>query len=224
MAETVEKQSINERVDEGLDQEALHLLTMLNLDAKNLVGKNIVDMGAGMGSLAHYLNKRGANVCSLDMKPPTNYISDKIEAARKFEETDESSADLKDLHIEIEKRYHEDDTFFIGNMKKTTFPEETFDLVVACHTLPVMGKPEAQVVEDVVSEMLRITKPGGEIRIGPVGLFTNKSDKKDNQTVALGGLQLREMYPDAEVRFKGVAGEKGEVDVLIIKKRHLAKD
>src|SRR6476620_10539840 len=100
------------------------------------LGDRVLDVGCGTGVLSKALADRGLHVIGIDASE--GYL----EGARRH-------------------RSHPNVTFEIGDMRRIRFADNSFDAAVSTLALDVV--PE---IEQVVSEMKRVTRPGGVVASG----------------------------------------------------------
>ena len=174
---------------DDIDIEILDNLHNLGISEADLVGKKVLDIGAGGGEFAQWANRHGANVTSLalDLEPQ-----------------------------EIERLGATHTPFVIGNATHLPFPDASFELVLSHAAVPnvvsALSEAEDKSLESLaeaaherrcaaVREAVRVLKPGGEIRFAPVirnernawGIDRNISMKKIfNELRSEPGLELVE--------------------------------
>lgn len=103
----------------------------------NISGGKVLDIGCGSGDFSIELARAGASVIALDIS------RDRIEAVKK-------KALEKGLTLDLR----------IGDAEKTTFPDETFDLILCRSVIEHVRNPE-----QLIKEMSRILKLNGAIQL-----------------------------------------------------------
>jgi len=105
---------------------------MLDITLNYLPEKpRVLDLGCGDGRDAHYLHQKGADVVGID---------------------------LSQGMINLARKKHPQVAFFKQDMRKTVFPDDTFDCVWASVSIINMPKSELSTIE---SEVFRILNPDG---------------------------------------------------------------
>jgi SAM-dependent methyltransferase len=99
-------------------------------------GDRVLDVGCGTGVLTFALAQRGAKAVGIDASEP--YLA----SARRL-------------------RSHTDITYELGDVRHMPYPDASFDACVSTLVLDII--PE---FEQVVSEMRRVTRPGGVVASG----------------------------------------------------------
>jgi 2-polyprenyl-3-methyl-5-hydroxy-6-metoxy-1,4-benzoquinol methylase len=134
-------------VDDGLST-PWHLLANELLDAdRDLVGRNVLEIGCGRGGYAASLCRRGARVIASD------FSSAALDAARK----EFASLDLKWLQADIQE---------------LPFDDSAFDTVISCETVEHVPDPPR-----AIAELARVLRPGGTLvlttpnYLGSLGLY-----------------------------------------------------
>jgi phosphatidylethanolamine/phosphatidyl-N-methylethanolamine N-methyltransferase len=104
--------------------------------AAERIGGRILEVGVGTGiSLPHYSTK--CRVCGIDISAPM------------LRKAQERVAELKLTHVE---------GLWAMDAEHLSFPDESFDVVVAQYVITTVPNPEA-----TLDEFARVLKPGGEI-------------------------------------------------------------
>lgn len=123
-------------------------VTELKLSQEDLQ-RHILDVGARMGDFATEAKKRGyGDIVSADILHPN------------------------DQGFESEKPYGAGQ-FVVGDALQLPFKDNEFDLVLSIYAIPVMLDHRTMREETVqaILEMLRTTKPGGEVRLAGVAIL-----------------------------------------------------
>ncbi len=63
-------EKINNSNEEGREERAKKIMTLLGLTLEELQGKKVLDLGAGEAELAESLSAKGVDIFSLDIKSP----------------------------------------------------------------------------------------------------------------------------------------------------------
>lgn len=132
-------------------------LADLELEAVSLVGKRVLDLGAGTAMFASEARRMGYRVCSVD-SDETVWLpirNEMLMAARRGLMS-EGLAHWRDVLA----------CCCLTDMGKLPFANESFDLVVSRYACP-QALPTSQGVKLVLSEVVRVLKVGGEARFFP---------------------------------------------------------
>lgn len=132
-------QEQTEYTDEANEATAEAYLMELGLNWDMLMGKRVLDMGAGLAGFAQAAKERGIDVISLDAHP-------------------EWWSEIGDPPSNV--------PFVVGDGKQLPFKEESFDVIVSRSAVHSMVEIQDD-LESVISEARRVLKPGGEFRFGP---------------------------------------------------------
>jgi phosphatidylethanolamine/phosphatidyl-N-methylethanolamine N-methyltransferase len=104
--------------------------------AAERIGGRILEVGVGTGiSLPHY--SKNCSLCGIDISAPM------------LRKAQERVAELKLTHVE---------GLWVMDAEYLSFPDESFDVVVAQYVITTVPNPEA-----TLDEFARVLKPGGEI-------------------------------------------------------------
>ena len=104
--------------------------------AAERIGGRILEVGVGTGiSLPHY--SKNCRLCGIDISAPM------------LRKAQERIAELKLTHVE---------GLWVMDAEHLSFPDESFDVVVAQYVITTVPNPEA-----TLDEFARVLKPGGEI-------------------------------------------------------------
>src|SRR5260370_1886508 len=104
--------------------------------AAERIGGRILEVGVGPGiSLPHY--SKSCRLCGIDISAPM------------LRKAQERVAELKLTHVE---------GLWVMDAEYLSFPDESFDVVVAQYVITTVPNPEA-----TLDEFARVLKPGGEI-------------------------------------------------------------
>ena len=161
-----------------------HYVRELRLSEEDLQ-KQILDVGSEFGEFANEAKRRGYNgVVSLDADHPDD-------ADGNFEKPKEFGAGK----------------FVVADSRSIPFATNQFDLVVSVYSMPhVLGGRTKRIfkkrVEKAVSEMIRVTKVGGEVRFGGVPLLDGANRVYDR------GEQLRRVLKKIDSSLE--VSEEGE--------------
>lgn len=123
-------------------------------------GEKALDLGCGTGIYSLWLSEQGVYVTGIDIS------SEMLKKAK-------SKAENKNQNIE----------FIKGDVHSLPFPDQTFDLIISNIVLEFVDSPKK-----VISEGLRVLKPGGRLVIGMIGKHSDWAkmyemrgkDKKDS--------------------------------------------
>lgn len=105
--------------------------------------KNILDVGSGEGLFAEYVKARGINPQIVNL---------------------ELNIDLPQKNQTVQ-----------GSVESIPFADESFELVISHCSIPniFLGEDDPEIMKEKISkslsEMVRVIKNGGEVRLGPVG-------------------------------------------------------
>src|SRR6202047_5007621 len=106
------------------------------ISAAERIGGRILEVGVGTGiSLPHY--SRSCRLCGIDISAPM------------LRKAQERVAELKLTHVE---------GLWVMDAEHLSFPDGSFDVVVAQYVITTVPNPEA-----TLDEFARVLKPGGEI-------------------------------------------------------------
>lgn len=99
--------------------------------------KNVLDLGAGLGRHSIFFAKQGFNVSAIDI---SEYGMNNL---KEWAEGEKLNIDIK-----------------VGDMNKLPYEDNTFDCLFAYH---VISHTDTEGAKNILSEIKRILKPGGEI-------------------------------------------------------------
>lgn len=133
------------------DSSALEYLTNLGLEAEDLRGKTILDLGIGQTNrFTREIEKAGIKCTIFGLSPDMNLdgYREKMRAANPGT-TPRVAA---------------------GIAQEMPFKSETFDLILNMYSLSFYNLSHTKMkdVEAYVAEMYRVLRPGGEVRMGPI--------------------------------------------------------
>jgi len=128
-----------------------------------IAGKDVCDLGSGCGGLYKMLTLEGLNTSRITSVDPLigsrSFIaSDKFQTERRLVEYP------KDVVRKIRREYLSKVVKAFAH--KLPFADNSFDLVFDNWAVSVYTATEELAFEDSVLEMIRILRPGGELRIG----------------------------------------------------------
>ncbi len=129
---------------------ASEILRNLKLTKKDLRGKRVLDIGSGFSRLGHKYSKKPFNIVSLD-------LAFNLEAMREYSNK-----------IGLKKAV-------TGNWAKLPFKRESFDLLIASYSASIYEKK----LFEVINEMMRVVRKGGETRIGKLQISGNIQKRSD---------------------------------------------
>jgi len=121
----------------GLEKSVLKLINIKTLKRKN-PGAKILELGFGKGDLILDLIKEGFNVRGVDI----------------------SQENVRTLQEKLKGKNVPSSNISYGDILKTSFPDEEFDIIIACEVLEHITS-----LDEAVKEMNRILKPQGTIII-----------------------------------------------------------
>ena len=122
----------------------------LRIHFKDWEGKRVLDLGAGQGGTVSLdLQKRHINIEMVSLSP---HYKDKSNTVTRMlsEQGDAERAE----------------NFVAGNGLHLPFADQSFDAIVSVRAVPMYLNTEAE-FEQVIKEIERILKPGGEARLTP---------------------------------------------------------
>jgi ubiquinone/menaquinone biosynthesis C-methylase UbiE len=167
-----------------IEMRAKLVMNNLGLKAEDLVGKKILDLGAGKAELAQWAKSHGINIVSLD-----NGIGYTRE--------------------EMPKNVN----YIKGSAEVLPIKDDVLDLIVSHGSPPGISQEKQEVIK-IIKEAVRVLKNGGEFRFGPgrlhpavfdLGeLFTEEEEKNLStedriQRIREKSLEfLRSIYPNIE--------------------------
>jgi len=172
-----------------IEHQANQILKTLGLEWKDLHHKKVLEIGPGLAELTRAAKKRGITVVPLEKNP-----------------------DLWEDEGGLPKEV----PYVIGDATKMPFENESFDIVLAKAAPPTISSKQEEVVL-VINEALRVLRPGGSFRFGPLplnasilpdDLFTPEEDKifspaQRIQRVSERSTQfLREHWPNVLIQGK----------------------
>ncbi|MDO8442850.1 MAG: class I SAM-dependent methyltransferase [bacterium] len=140
-----------------------------DLNPRDLFGKDIVDIGSGFGEFKNALEK----IASANSVNTSILNFDRFNDGR-FKNTD-----------------------VVGNAESLPFKDESFDVVLAHCSTPIMQatSQEYEAISKIIKEMFRIAKNGGVIKIHPIALVPRQKAlqqfKKDY--LRMGSIVLEEL-------------------------------
>ncbi len=128
----------------------------LKLKEQDLKNKVILDVGSGGGGFAAGVKERpelDSRVISLD----PNY---------NLETLSEENADL--IKDSLQELKSEQLPAVTGLSQELPFKDESVDLIVSNHAVPWHISDNSEKISKSIEEMVRVLKPGGEIRLNPI--------------------------------------------------------
>ncbi len=127
---------------EEVDEANRYCIQMYHLVAsvKNIEGLNVLEVGSGRGGGAHYVKKY--------LKPQNM-----------------TGLDISNRSVDFSNKTHSIDglKYMEGNAEELPFPEESFDVVINVESCHAYGS-----VENFLSEVKRVLKPGGTFSVSDV--------------------------------------------------------
>ncbi|OGY64743.1 MAG: hypothetical protein A3I24_02425 [Candidatus Harrisonbacteria bacterium RIFCSPLOWO2_02_FULL_41_13b] len=132
------------------------IIEELKLKQEDLEDKIILDIGSGGGGFAAGVKENpelNSRVISLD----PNYNLEKLS---------EENANL--IKKAVRELKSEQLPMVAGLSQELPFKDESIDLVISNHAVPWHILDSADKVSKSIKEMIRVLKPGGEIRLHPV--------------------------------------------------------
>lgn len=176
----------------------------LGINEGDLKNKKVLDLGSGNASVAQELSLKGIEVHSLDLlcKPietPKHSVGPFVS---KFGQDAYDKAKAKAV---------------TGQAEYLPYRDESFDTVIALFSIPFYSPDEAH-LEQVLKEIVRVLKNGGEARLGPLYMQilekeTFTKDENEKRTENILGTILRKIS-DCEYKFDWTRNNA----MLIIKK------
>lgn len=133
------------------------VLSGLKLKEDDLRNKQILEIGSGQAYVAEEAKQKGINIISFDPVYGTK------KGRRIFQEYSEK----QHKYVPIK-----DPNAVGGVAENLPFADETFDYVLAYSSVPKFSI-SIERAEDAMDEMVRVLKPGGEIRIFPFFIDPN---------------------------------------------------
>lgn len=125
---------------------------LLGIRPESLRDRKILDIGAGFANFAREARHYGAEVVSLEPQDPTDNLAMTPEEKMEF------------------KRALSRGEIVQGIVQNLPFEDESFDRVFAMVSVPLYLPRQESERTLAFDEMVRVLKPGGEVRIWPVEL------------------------------------------------------
>jgi ubiquinone/menaquinone biosynthesis C-methylase UbiE len=117
------------------------ILGNLGLDWENLNGKSVLDIGAAEAEVARAGKRRGMNIISIDRN-------------------------VRHLRQYLKQNLPKDLLYIFADAKHLPFPDESFDVIMAHASVPLILVRNRFEVESIISESYRVLKPNGEFHFG----------------------------------------------------------
>ncbi len=136
-------------------------LEAVGLDWEDLEGKQVLDIGAGLGEFGEKAKEKDVNVTSLEAKPEL------------WEEEGEPSKETP---------------YVQGDASRLPFQDNSFDVVISRAAPPVISQSKEE-VKEVVQEAERVLSEGGEFHFGPAGLDAEIFSEEELNAEAGGNFQ-----------------------------------
>ncbi len=142
-------------------------------------GLRMLDVGGGASDLTAELLERGADAFAIDPRYKSKWLVDRsaknfFNAVRQRDPVkrsylDENFATLKRMLCSMESH---PDRYLAGLSTDIPFESDSFDLVFSSDCITVQLDLNYDLLSQSVSECLRVVKPGGEVRIAPIGFIS----------------------------------------------------
>lgn len=144
------------------------ILARVGFEWEGLRNKSILDIGAGRGDFARVAKTHDVHVVSVDYYP---FLADGVLLAEK-NDVWVNDPNLPENAIEpyiqlASERIRKPMNFLRSDAALLPFADNSFDIVFTHAGPPACWSEEEYQAEMVVSEMMRVLKPGGECRISP---------------------------------------------------------
>ncbi len=203
--ERFKKDSLKEALQENRNQDVFgEYVQELRLTAEDLK-KHILDVGAGTGEFAAEAKRRGyGGITSIDIDHPADIY-----------EMD-SSEELAGGRLAV------------ADAKMLPFKDGEFDITVSLYSMPHVLKNHndnkrtfKKRTEHVLSEMLRVTKVGGEVRLGGVPFKEPKHatlHRGDVIDAVLKRLAAKGISVEQDVREAEDTGGEYRIGYILLKK------
>jgi ubiquinone/menaquinone biosynthesis C-methylase UbiE len=96
----------------------------------------------------------------------------------------------------------------VGKAEELPFQNESFDLVIAHCSVPIMTATlgDYRMIPKSLQEMLRVVRPGGSVKVFPVALVRRDVEDMQREYLQLGSTVLEELenihkrYPDVKIK------------------------
>jgi len=127
------------------------------LNANLTIDMRILDCGSGRGVLQFYLSSKNYNIYSIDISNNRSSIIKKIK--RKLNSFGiKYDIDPRTVHRKLNNKYKTNVDFKQESASELSFPDNYFDRVFS---ISVIEHMEDEVIENSITEMERVLKPGG---------------------------------------------------------------
>lgn len=137
------------------------VLDGLKLKEEDLRNKKILEVGSGQAYVAEEAKEKGIDILSFD------FVYGTAKGRRIFQEYSHT----QHKYIPIK-----DPNSVGGVAESLPFADEVFDFVLAYSSVPKFSN-SIEVAEAAIDEMIRVLKPGGELRIFPFFIDPNLSNE-----------------------------------------------
>jgi SAM-dependent methyltransferase len=154
-------------------------LEAVGLDWEDLEGKQVLDIGAGLGEFAEKAKEKHINVISLEAKPEL---------------------------WEDEGMPSKETPYIQGDANQLPFQNNSFDLVISRAAPPILASSKEE-VKNIIEEAERVLKEEGEFRFGPgpidAGIFPEEelNEEAGGDFQELGTEQRMEMIKKKALYF-----------------------
>lgn len=158
-------------IHEWLRDTLQHYSELLQLPQNAWDHGRVLDIGAGDRRLAAAcaMEKRGAEVWSMEPTFDENFAK-----RNELNTLDEIKALNEKLPTDVKTLL--DTRTIIGSYDKLPVADASFDRVVSIYAFPTMLKWEVHNIETFFDETLRVLRPGGEVRVFPIGIQPDYSN------------------------------------------------
>lgn len=127
---------------EDVEMRAMNVLRRLGVNWSDLKGRDVLEIGAGAGEIGRAAKKRGINYTSLEQDPE---------------------------HWKDSENFSEEMEYVVASAENIPFDDNHFDLILSHAAPPVISSTKAE-ASATIKEAVRVLKPGGVFRFGPVYL------------------------------------------------------
>jgi len=153
---------------------------MLGFSKEDLKGKNVLDIGSGEKEVFSKELKDDIGVGVVSVNPDFS---------------------MEDFGKHVKNKPVEERKSLAAIGQELPFKNETFDKVFSLYALTTFASHDAESIRQWMSEITRVLKPGGEIRLAPIGAYSEEEirDTKFNKY-----LKITDELADAgyDIRFE----------------------